>query len=90
MRAALFATALVLVTAVMSPAAVPLVAMVALVGCVVAGALHGADAGTPATVRRLPTTYEQRRPRRWRLGFGLALGFHGVFPFVYVTRRMRR
>jgi len=46
------------------------------------------DPATPApvTITRLPTQYEQHR-RRWGLGFGLALSFVGLFPFVVLRRR---
>lgn len=79
----------VLVVWLVWPTWTPVAFMLALVVGLVAGAVRGAHSPrTPSTIRRFPTRYEQRH-RPWRLGFGFALGFHGVFPFVYISRRLR-
>lgn len=80
-------TVVVVLTALVAPSLLPVALMLGFVVALAAGAAGRAHSATPRTIRRMPTAYEQHR--RWRLGFGLAFGFHGIFPFVYVTRRIR-
>lgn len=81
--------AVVVLTAILWPLATFPVFLCCLVVAAAAGALRQAQRGTPTTISRMPTSFERGRGRRWRLGIGLAFGFHGAFPFVYVTRRLR-